>query len=287
MLRLSNLGLRREDWVLRNVSFNVGQGELVGIVGKSGVGKTTLLKLMCGLLDLSEGKVHFEEKELKGPSVKLIPGYEELQLVNQDFALDLYHSVEENLREKVLHLHKEDQTFLVEELLTLLELDNIRGRKAHLLSGGEQQRLALGRAIACEPKCILLDEPFVHLDFRLRLKITNYLLELNNVRNTTIILVSHDGEEIMSIADKIIYVNQEGIVEHSNPLSFFYQPSSKEEAELLGIINSLPVNGEEVFFRPNEYDLEGEQFQIKYLRSINTGMQIMNYFSALMIKQEK
>ncbi|MCH2223825.1 MAG: ATP-binding cassette domain-containing protein [Crocinitomicaceae bacterium] len=279
MLRLSKVGLKREDWIFRDISFEIGQGELVGVVGRSGVGKTSLLKLMCGLLDSSEGEIFFEGGKLQGPSIKLIPGYEELQLVNQDFALDLFHSVEENLREKVLHLHKEDQHVLINELLELLELNQIKNRKAHLLSGGEQQRLALGRAIACEPKFLLLDEPFVHLDLRLRLRIIGYLLELNNVRNTTVILVSHDGEEIMSIANKIIYLEGNGVEECIDPKRFFYSSKTKEKAELLGVVNRVTIGGDEVLFRPNEYDPEGDEIQINYLRSINVGLYIVNYFN--------
>lgn len=283
MLELQNVSLKFErKTILNNLSLTINQGEIIGIIGKSGMGKTSLLKVMSAHLTPDSGKILHNGKLLIGPNEKLIPGYEDLQVVNQDFALDPYHTVEENVREKVLHLPKKEQLLLCDEVLALVELDHLRLQKAHLLSGGEQQRLALARALACEPTFIFLDEPFVHLDQALRFRVMNYLIKLNEVRNTTIILVSHDGAELMGLVNRLLHLQNGDIIRDDNPYNLFYQPKSVEQAELLGTINRVKINDEVILFRPNEYSLEssGQVIKVKFNRSLNTGLIVLNYFEA-------
>lgn len=280
MLELTNIGIKREEWVLRNVNLTIERGKIYGIIGKSGVGKTTLLKIMGGLLDASEGYVSMNGKKLIGPSEKLIPGYEEIQLVNQDFALEPYHTVEQNIKEKVLSRHKEDQVELIEMFLDLVELKDIRNRKAHLLSGGEQQRLAFARALACEPEVLLLDEPFVHLDQRLRWKISKYLTDLNRNLKTTIVLVSHDGSEMMGFATKVIAISDNEIQRVGNTDEVFYYPDDVHQGELMGVINSVTLDGNPVLFRPNEYIVDGKKsISVQFTSAVDTGLIVCNDFT--------
>ena len=172
--------------------------------------------------------------------------------------LDPYHTVKENVKEKILHLKKEDQDDLIAELLELVDLDRIKDRQARTLSGGEKQRLAIARALTCEPKVLLLDEPFVHLDQRVRLQIVDYLLQLHKVRKMTLIIVSHDGAELMGLVDKIVHVKEGGIERVADSVSFFYSPNDQEQAQLMGLINKVEIGGSEVLFRPNEYEVNGE-----------------------------
>jgi ABC-type sulfate/molybdate transport systems ATPase subunit len=281
MLVLDNVSLSYGDKdVLTNMFFEIHDGQIVGIIGESGIGKTSLLKLMAGLIDPTKGKLIFDGTTLIGPSEKLVPGYEDIQLVNQDFALDLHQTVEENVRGKILHLNKQDQDKLIKEVLDLMDLSDIHARKAHVLSGGEQQRLALARALACEPKILLLDEPFVHLDQRLRLEVMNYLLQLNKIRNTTIVLVSHDGAEMMGFAQRLIHIKEGRVERDDSPMSIFYAPDSMEQGELLGILNEIEMNGITILFRSNEYDLDSGEVSVavSLIRSINTGVYVLNYF---------
>ncbi|MFT5859366.1 MAG: ABC-type multidrug transport system ATPase subunit [Flavobacteriaceae bacterium] len=266
--------------VLSGLSFSVDPGEIVGIIGNSGIGKTSLLKLMSGYLDSSSGNVFIDGREILGPSQKLVPGYEEIQLVNQDFELDVNQTVEENIRGKILHMNKLDQQELVDEALDLVELEGIRSRCAKVLSGGEKQRLSIARALVCEPKYLLMDEPFVHLDQRLRLKITNYLLKLNEIRNITIVLVSHDGSELLGFVNRLIHLGEGTIIRDAAPLTIYYSPDDKEQGELLGILNEVKLEGETVLFRPNEYSINDQNaiISLVFERSIDSGMLVLNYF---------
>ncbi|MCH2230495.1 MAG: ATP-binding cassette domain-containing protein [Crocinitomicaceae bacterium] len=279
MLKVHNVSLIHDDLVLNDVSFEFKDSEIYGIVGRSGAGKTSFLKVASAFQDSNSGFVEFEGEKLIGPSQKLIPGYDDIQLVNQDFALEPYHSVEENVKEKVLSRHKDIQEELVTEYLELVELDDIRTRKARFLSGGEQQRLAIARALANEPKVLMLDEPFVHLDQRLKYKIITYLKHLNEIQGVILIIVSHDGSELMGFVNQILYFNNGQVERKSRVKEFYYAPRNVNEAELMGPINSIQVNGENLLFRPNQYELiEDDGINLKFIRSIDTGLVVFNYF---------
>lgn len=279
MIRVENIGVLRDDWVLRNVSFELPEGTLLGVIGDSGAGKTTLLKAISGYLDVVEGHVSLDGKKLIGPTDKLVPGYEEIQLVNQDFELDTFHTVAENIKEKVLHLPKEDQIALVEEMLALLEIGHLRDRQVRWISGGEQQRVAIARALACEPRYLLLDEPFVHLDQRLRLKVMSYLKSLNEVRKTAIVLVSHDGAEMMGFVDEVMHLSDGSIQRVATANDMYYHPENERQAALMGIANKISLQGEEIVFRPSEYSLEDPDVLIKFDSCFDTGVVVFNYFS--------
>lgn len=282
MLRIENIILNYERKVLAGISFEIKEGEILGIVGNSGAGKTSLLKVISGLVQPTSGTVEFYGEPVRGPHIKLVPGHPEIQLVNQDFHLDTYHTIEENVREQILYLPLKEREQLVNELLELVELDDLRHQKARTLSGGEQQRLALARALACEPKLILLDEPFVHLDGRLRSKLVKYLLELRAIRGTSFVLVSHDGAEILSLSDKILCIKHGKIYRQGKPRDLYYKPRTLEEGKLFGHINAVLVNSKRIVFRPDEYTLSsdsgGVPLELNYDRTVFTGIVYEHYF---------
>ena len=279
MLELKDIGLERDSRILNGINVTFTKGGVYGIIGRSGVGKTSLLQISTGFLDPTEGEVLFKGERIIGPSVKLVPGYDDLQLVNQDFKLDLFHTVEQNIREKVLSRHESDQQGLIDEFLELTELGHLREVQARYISGGEQQRLALARALACEPEMIMLDEPFVHLDQRLRLKIQEYLKKENKERELTIALVSHDGAEMLGFVNEIIYLDGGEVKRHDVASKIYYTPQSKQEGQLLGLVNSLIINGKEVLFRPNEYTVSNDgALEVNFEKSIETGVVVINFF---------
>lgn len=280
MLTIENIQLAFERSVLSSISLDLKAGEIIGIVGKSGAGKTSLLKIIAGFLEPTAGKVTFEGEKVIGPATKLVPGHPEIQLVNQDFHLDTYHTVEENIREQILYLPLKQRDQLVEELLHLMELTTLRKQKATTLSGGEQQRLAIARALACEPKIILLDEPFVHLDGKLRAKLIHYLLKLQAIRKTSFMLVSHDGAEILSLCSVIYFMKNGKFVRKASPKDFYYKPKTLDEAKLFGPINKVLLNGKRIIFRPDEYEIHPEGIlQLTFQTSLFTGVVYQNYFT--------
>ena len=169
---------------------------------------------------------------------------------------------------------------MVEDLLHLMELSVFRKQQARTLSGGEQQRLAIARALACEPKIILLDEPFVHLDGKLRAKLIQYLLKLQAIRKTSFILVSHDGAEILSLCSVIYFMKNGKFVRKASPKDFYYKPKTLDEAKLFGPINKVLLNGKRILFRPDEYEINPEgALQLKFQTSLFTGVVYQNYFT--------
>lgn len=264
--------------VLGNLSFELNEGEILVIVGKSGEGKSTLLKIIAGLMDADSGEVKFREKKVSGPSGQLIPGHSEIKLVNQDFALDLYHTVEENIRIKILHHTSEVISEITEELLEVMGLTKLRLQKAHLLSGGEQQRLALARTLANEPDVILLDEPFVHLDPPTRQRIEQYVGEMRNKWRSSIILVTHDGKEAMTWGDRIAFMSGGNIKRMDSAEEFYNNPKSLDEAHFFGEINLIDFEGKTIMFRPNAYTLsEDKGIEINIYRSVFQGTHYVNY----------
>ena len=282
MLAVSAISLAYEKPVLCDVSLSLVGSEIIGLVGKSGAGKSSLLKIMAGLIDQDNGDVLLDGKLQPKSSLRLIPGTKGIELVNQDFKLDVYHTVAENIRESILYLPNTERERRVEQMLSLFELKPLRHQKAHLLSGGEQQRLAIARAVAKKPMVLLLDEPFAHLDARLRLKLTNFLLKLKEKEGVAMVIVSHDGQEILGVSDSICILKNGRLSRKKNRIEAYYNPSSKIDALFFGPINSIVLNGKRVLFRPDEYKQNSSgEISLSFVRAVFLGSIYYNYFYTL------
>lgn len=282
MLKVRDVYFSRDKEILSGISFELKAGQILGLVGPSGAGKSTLLKIISGLLEAEKGTVFLGKERIYGPAYTLVPGHKEIQLVNQDFDLDVYHTVKENLAVKANYLPKKECAELVEELLELLDLKPLESHQAITLSGGEQQRLALGRALALEPKVILLDEPFAHMDAHLKSRISNYLVALKKIRKTAFILVTHDGQEVLNLADKIAFFNEGKIHRTDSPEAFYFQPANEFEGLFFGDLNVIKRNRKDFLFRPTEFSLDlessADHLDVQFLRKSFSGPYYQNHF---------
>jgi ABC-type sulfate/molybdate transport systems ATPase subunit len=255
MLQLNGIELSYNRPILKTINFEITKGEIVGIVGKSGAGKSSLLKIIAGLIAPDNGELVLDGRRLPNANSLLIPGFSDFAMVNQDFKLDLYHSVEENIREAVLSLPIVERDKRVNKLLRLFELQKIANSKAHLISGGEQQRLAIARAVAKRPRLLVLDEPFGHLDSVLRQKLGHHLLQIRETEEMAILLVSHDGQDVLGLCDSVCFLQNGKLSKKKKAEQVYYDCSNLNLARLLGPVNSIEFNGEQINFRPDEYEI--------------------------------
>lgn len=255
MLRIKNICLTFDRPILRNVNLILKRGELIGLVGKSGAGKSSLLKIMAGLLPPNMGSLSWNEEEMPLSSELLIPGYKNISIVNQDFKLDNYHTTEENIREAILGYPFSKREKRVGELIKLFQLQHVAHTKAALLSGGEKQRVAIARAIAHSPDVLLLDEPFGHLDAVLKQRLAEVILKSKFQENLAILLVSHDPQDILGLCDHIVFLRKGKLSKKRKPQDIYYQLKNKAIAQLFGPVNEVKIGEEIYFFRPDEYDI--------------------------------
>ena len=216
------------------IDFAIEEGEVISFLGESGSGKSTLLNLLAGLLDASEGTVHLAQEAIKGPSSKLVAGYESIKLVQQGLKLSPNMRVWENLRYHLLRTTKSYQTQRVAELLQLCQLDGFAEKYPRELSGGQQQRVAIGRAIAKQPKLLLLDEPFSNLDTILKQELLTSLTEIIKKSGITAIFVMHDTADALRISDRIGIMKTGSLIQFASPVQIYDEPVSAYVARLIG-----------------------------------------------------
>lgn len=279
MLEINNIYVDFDRPILNNISFKAKQGQIIGLVGKSGAGKSTLLNVISGQLAPKDGTLYLNGVALPSASNLLIPGFQEIKLVSQDYNLDPYHTVEENIREAAISLPEKEKLRRVEQLIKLLKLDTIRNVKANETSGGEQQRLSIARAIVLKPAVLLLDEPFSNLDAHLRAMLFKYILKLRENENLTIILVSHEGQDVLGLSDAIYFLNKGKLSPRKTPFNAYYQLGHLGNAMLLGIVNQTNIDGKKIRFRPDEYQISSKgNLSLQYDSTVFLGALFLNYF---------
>lgn len=224
---------------VRDIQLQVEQGAFVAIVGESGSGKSTLLKLIYGLLSPEDGEIRFKGSRVLGPQEKLIPGHENMRLIAQDFNLNTYAKVYDNIAAMLPNTDLEAKKQKTWETMEFLRIDHLAERRAADLSGGEQQRVAIARALVTEPEVLLLDEPFSQVDVMMRKQLRADLKRLTTHLGITMILVSHDPFDGLSLADQMVVIRQGQLLQNDHPQEIMNQPTNAYVAELLGEANII------------------------------------------------
>jgi sulfate transport system ATP-binding protein len=226
---------------LDDVTLDVPTGELVAMLGPSGSGKTTLLRIIAGLeaTDEGSGSIRFEEEDVAARDA----GARGVGFVFQHYALFRHMTVFENVafglrvRPRAQRASRAAIRERVLELLRLVQLENLAGRYPSQLSGGQRQRVALARALAVEPKVLLLDEPFGALDAKVRAELRRWLRRLHDEIHLTSLFVTHDQEEALEVADRIVVLNKGRIEQIGTPEEVFHHPASAFVIDFLGNVN--------------------------------------------------
>lgn len=232
--------------VLQDISFEAREGEILCLLGPSGGGKSTLLRLAAGLEPLQEGEILLDGELLARPGAEPPPEARPVGLVFQDHVLFPHLRVSENIGFGLPNLSSQDKRQRVTELLDRMDLTGLGERFPHELSGGQQQRVALARALAPNPRVLLLDEPFASVDSTLRRSLRQATRRALKAAGTTAIVVTHDPEEAMQLADSIAVMAAGRIAQHGTPEAIWQAPATLDVALLFGDAQSFPgrSNGE-------------------------------------------
>ena len=230
--------------VLKSVSLNLEKGNLLAVLGSSGAGKSTLLRLIAGFERVGEGSITLDGKLLSSESKLVPPEKRDIGIVPQDAALFPHLSVAENIGFGLRSLSSAEKAARVSELLALTRMSEFASRKPDQLSGGQAQRVALARALAPRPKLILLDEPFSALDAELRAELREQVRSVLQAEGATAILVTHDQEEALSLADQVAVLRDGEIIQVGTPAEIYNSPADVGIATFLG--DSVLVDGEVV-----------------------------------------
>ena len=230
-----------EQRIIKGVDLEIGDGEFVVFVGPSGCGKSTLLRLIAGLEEVSSGKILIDGVDVSAQ----VPYERELSMVFQSYALYPHMNVGANMgfALKTAKIDKTEIDARVQQAASILKLEQLLDRLPRALSGGQRQRVAIGRAIVRKPKGFLFDEPLSNLDAALRVAMRVEIAQLHQQLASTMIYVTHDQVEAMTLADKIVVLSQGEIMQVGSPRELYERPASLFVAEFIGSprMNILPL----------------------------------------------
>ncbi len=224
--------------VLRDINFDIGRGEFFSLLGASGCGKTTLLRILAGIEQPSGGSLLIDGQPMAGVPANRRP----TNMVFQNYAIFPHLNVEENIGYGLrnMALSKEEARARVAEAIALVKLDGLAKRNAHQLSGGQRQRVALARALVCRPKVLLLDEPLSALDKKLREEMQLELRALQRTVGITFVFVTHDQEEALTLSDRIAIMAEGRVLQIDSPRGLYERPANRRVAEFVGTMNLIP-----------------------------------------------
>ena len=247
--------------VIKDLSFSVNKGELISFVGESGSGKSTFLKCISGLEKISSGNIKLNNKILNSKDIFVKPQNRKISYVFQDYPLFPHLNIKKNI---CFNLDKEYYKNL-QKIIKLTNLDNLLERYPHEISGGEQQRACIARAIIREPDILLLDEPFSNLDTNIKFTIRDEICRIIRESKITTILVTHDINDALNISDKILIFKAGIVQQFSSPETMYCEPANCYCAEILGDINKFPVDDRIYYIRPENIKIVNSSTNSMYV----------------------
>ncbi|AVH40714.1 MULTISPECIES: ABC transporter ATP-binding protein [Agrobacterium] len=240
-IRFENVTKRFGDFVaVNNLTLDIYEREFFSLLGPSGCGKTTLMRMLAGFEEPTEGRILLQGKDISG-----VPPYKRpTNMMFQSYALFPHMSVEKNIAFGLEQdgLPKAEIASRVEEMLRLVKLSEFAKRKPSQLSGGQRQRVALARSLAKRPKVLLLDEPLGALDKKLREETQFELMDIQTNLGLTFLIVTHDQEEAMTVSDRIAVMDKGNVVQVATPAEIYEAPNSRYVADFIGDINIFDAN---------------------------------------------
>lgn len=220
---------------LGGVSLSLLRGEFITILGPSGCGKTTLLNILSGVIPPDSGRIYLEDVDITARP----PEKRNFGMVFQNYALFPNLTVAENIAYGLFAIPKEKARARASDLLTLTGLDGLESRYPLELSGGQRQRVALARALATNPAVLLLDEPLSALDAQVRMALGQELLRLQRETGITTVMVTHDQQEALALADRVVLMNEGSIVQAGTPQTLYTMPATPFAGDFIGHTNTL------------------------------------------------
>lgn len=218
----------------------IAPGKITAIIGESGSGKSTLLRLLYGLLSPDEGEVQFKGERIWGPEEKLIPGHDAMKMVTQDTdGLNIYAKVWDNIAVLLPNTDVKAKEEKTQQVLKQLNMSHLAEKRVADLSGGEKQRVAIARALITQPEVLLLDEPFNQVDTSFREGLQQDIRRVVKETGLTVIMVSHDPAEVLSMADELLVLKDGAILEAGHPQKLYQDPQHLYTARLLTNCNIL------------------------------------------------
>ena len=257
-VRLSGIGKKfGAVEVIRDLDLEVAEGEFCALLGPSGCGKSTLLRMIAGLEDVSQGKILFDDVDVTEEQ----PTDRGIAMVFQSYALYPHMTVEQNIgfALRVAGVPKDETAVRVLKAANLLSLSELLRRKPAQLSGGQRQRVAIGRALVREPKVFLFDEPLSNLDALLRLQMRVEIAKLHKQLGVTMIYVTHDQVEAMTLADRIVVLDKGVVSQIGRPLELYHRPANKFVASFIGspTMNFISAQSSKQKGRTLNFEIDG------------------------------
>ncbi|WP_324677603.1 ABC transporter ATP-binding protein [Hymenobacter sp. GOD-10R] len=268
LLSVTGISLQENNkFALKDISFTLEKFQKLAIAGETGAGKSTLLQITAGLLQSETGEVRFEDKIVRGPADKLVPGHPAIAYLSQQFELPQFLRVEQVLRYANKLTAEQART-----LYDVCRINHLITRKTNQLSGGERQRIALAKLLLASPTLLLLDEPFSNLDRVHKNILKSVIHDLGEKLGITCILISHDPHDTLSWADEIMVLKAGQLIQRGTPAQIYRQPVDEYTTSLFGDYNlitgeavpvfaelaGIEITSEALVIRPEDFKISSE-----------------------------